>query len=295
MLLKDQLQKKIMKLYKIKIFLLIFLNFNLALAKTPDEIIEGKKRAVFLITVYEKSGLKKSRFEGSGFFTDDKGHFVTNLHVLESYIKSPNDSLIQIQNSNGDEFTNIEIEKCGNENKIDLCYGKIITDKKIYFFDVLNRTATKTTGIAIIGHNGDYFSIKKGEVVNVETNVEDKFGIPKDDQENRNTSMIQLGKYEYKSGFCKGDSGSPVFDYLTGDLVGVFTNCVGKKGGEKFKYAIDSKEVYSFISRDSKFTKIKIPSNHIYIKPAKASIQPIVSVPDKGDEFEEERRTGKLE
>lgn len=263
------------------------------LAKSPDEVIEGKKRAVLVITLWERATGKPSI--GGGFFTDSKGHFITNLHVIEPYLKKRENYQIQIQNKKGEEFVDIEIEKCGSENKIDLCYGKILTDKKIYFFDVVNKSPSKTLGVALIGHNGEYFSVKKGEVVQVETNVEDKFGVPLVDQENRNTSMVQLGKYEYKSGTCKGDSGCPVFDYITGDLAGVFTNCIGKAGQTKNIYSIDSKEVYSFIYTDSKFTKFKIPIDHIYARPKLTIKKTKETSPGKGDEFEFERRTGELE
>lgn len=281
-----------MKNFKTKLTIALILNslICLAFAKSPDAIIEGKKRAVFLITIRDKNN-PKSRGVGGGFFTDNKGHFVTNLHIVEPYLQNPKNNLIQIQNIEGEEFKEVEILKCSNENKIDLCYGKIVSEKKIYFFDIVNRSPNKSQEFAIIGHNGDYFSVKKGNVVQQIVNVDEKYGVPLAEQDNRNTSMIQLGRYEYKNGSCKGDSGSPVFDIYTGDLFGIFTNCNGKKGEIRDKFAIDSKEIYKFINSDSKFLKFKIPSDHFYFKP----IETRESKPARGEEFEIERKTGKLE
>lgn len=275
------------------VLFLFFAYSSFAFAILPEQIIESKKRAVLVITIYDKKNLKPWGV-GSGFFTDGKGHFVTNYHIVEEFLSKPKDYLIQIQNQKGDEFGNVEIEKCENSNKIDLCYGSITTDKKNYYFDVLNRSPVKGQEVAIVGHNGDYFSVKKGKVAKIEVNVEEKFGVPISEQQNRNTSMIQLSDYDYKSGSCKGDSGSPVFDHYTGDLLGVFANCIGKKGDPRNKYAIDSKEVYSFINSDSKFIKVKILNDQIYTKPKPLKNQEDVT-PARGDEFETERETGKLE
>jgi V8-like Glu-specific endopeptidase len=281
---------KSLNYYKISILgTLSIILVSASFAKSVDEIISSKKRAVLLITIYEKNN-PKVRHEGTGFFVDGNGHFVTNQHVLETYIKDPANSPIQIQTEEGLEFTDIEILKCGNENKLDLCYGKINTDKKVYFFDPVNRSPTPSMNFAIVGHNGGYFSVKKGEVLKISKNVEDKYGVSITEQENRNTSMLELGKYDYANGFCKGDSGSPVFDIYSGDLLGVFTNCLSFKGGVKTKYAIDSKELYQFINSESKFNKFKIPVTHIYSKPNEKE-----SSSEKGEEFEVERTSGKLQ
>jgi V8-like Glu-specific endopeptidase len=301
MQLIEQLPKKIMKHYKIKAFILLILTIvltNTVLSKTIDEIIEGKKRAVILITVRDKNNPSNPGI-GSGFFTDNKGHFVTNKHILDEYLADQKNTLVEFENIKGEKFTNVEIERCGNENNIDLCYGKITTDKKLYFFDVIDRTANKSQEFAIIGQNGDYFSVKKGEVIKQEIDVDAKFGVPLKDQENIHTSMIQLGKYEYKSGSCKGDSGSPVFDSYTGDLFGVFTNCIGVKGETRNKYAIDSKAVYTYINSISNFSKIKIPKEHFYEGKRESGVDQKKEVeevrPGKGEEFDMEKKTGKLE
>lgn len=286
-----------MKHFKNSIYisLLILLSINLAHARSIEQIIESKKKATLLITVREKN--LKYKEIGTGFFTDNKGHFVTNYHVLESYLNKPKDFLVQFQTSDGEEFSDVEIEKCSNNNKIDLCYGKIETSKKIYFFDVLNRSPVRSQMISLIGHsNEDYFASKSGEVFSLDSNVEEKTGTSFEDRENRNTSMVEIGKYVCKNGSCNGDSGGPVFDPFTGDLLGVFCNGIGKKNQEKKLYAIDTKEVYAFINSDSKFIKFKIPNEHFHFKPIKVSADVQKKVmPGKGDEFEFERRTGQLE
>lgn len=276
--------------------MVLTVSLNFAFAKSPEQIIELKKKATLLITVREKN--LSFRETGTGFFTDNKGHFVTNFHILERYLNNPKDFLVQFQVSTGEEFTDVEIERCSNDNKIDLCYGKINTDKKVYFFDVLNKSPTRSQVVSLIGHSHEeYFASKSGEVVSTELNVEEKYGVPFAERENRNTSMVEIGKYVCKNGTCKGDSGGPVFDSYSGDLVGIFCNTINKKNQDKKLYAIDSKEIYSFINGDTKFQKFKIPQEHFHFKPKASPVekQPELSQPQKGEEFDNERKTGKLE
>jgi hypothetical protein len=68
--------------------------------------------------------------------------------------------------------------------------------------------------------------------------------------------------------------------------LGVMCSNFGNKNHEKKIYAIDTKEVYSFINSESTFQKFNIPKEHFYQKEKK---------PDIGQEFEIERKTGKLE
>lgn len=287
MQLKNRLQKMSMKIFKISFIFILSVSKTFAL--TPEQIMVAKKKATLLITVRDKN--LKYREVGAGFFTDNKGHFVTNFHVLENYINNPKDYLVQFQNSTGDEFTDVEIDRCRNENNIDLCYGKIATDKKVYFLDVNSRSPMKSQSISLIGHsNQEFFLDKKGEVQAIEFNVEEKYGIPFAERENRNTSMIEIGKYVCKNGSCKGDSGGPVFDSYSGDLVGVFCNTIGKKNQDKKIYAIDTKDVYSFINSDTKFVKFKIPPAHFHTMDRKSE-----ATPKKGDEFEAELKSGKLD
>jgi len=280
--------KKIISLTLLCFFL------QLAFAKGPDEIIEGKKRAVLLITVHDKATGKRIS-NGGGFFVDAKGHFITNFHVIEDFLAKPDKFQLRFQDINGDEFDDIEIIRCRNDQKIDLCYGQIKAERKIYFIDVSNKTPNKTQGVAIIGHNNlNYFSVRKGEVGDIIQNSGEKFGVPLSDRDNINVPMIELTKYDYPNGKCKGDSGCPVFDFFSGDLVGVFTICYsGKESGIVHKLAIDTRSVYSFIGSDSKLNYFRIPKDSIYKKPK------VDEKTDKeferGSEFEIEKKTGKLQ
>lgn len=275
--------------------LLLFLVSALAIAKSPDEIIEGKKRAVLLITVYEKQTGKRLS-EGGGFFVDNKGHFITNYHVIEDFLARPDKLQLRFQDMHGEDFEDVEILRCRNEQKIDLCYGQIKADRKIYFMDVTTKAPNKTQGIAIVGHNqSNYFSVRKGEVADFIQNSGEKFGVPVSDRDNINIPMVELSKYDYPEGKCKGDSGCPVFDYFTGDLIGVFTICYkGKQSGDVHKLSIDTRSVYSFISSDSKLNAFKIPSEAIYKRP-KAEKTDDRETFERGREFEIERKSGKLQ
>lgn len=265
---------------------------QVALSKGPDELIEGKKRAVLLITVHDKI-TGKGVFEGGGFFVDSKGHFITNHHVIRDFLQAPDKYLLRLQDAKEDEFDDVEILKCGNEQKIDLCYGHIRATKKIYFFDVTNRAPNKTQGMAIIGHNNsNHFSIRKGEVKDFVQNAGEKYRIPLDKRINLNVPMIEVGNYEYANGKCRGDSGSPVFDYFTGDLLGVFTECnTDKETREVHKLAIDTRAVYSFINTDSKMNYFKLPKDSIYKAP-KETVKEMVEF-GRGREFEAEQKNGK--
>jgi hypothetical protein len=273
---------------------LIFVFSQIASSKTPDEIIEGKKRAVLLITIYDKATGKRIS-NGGGFFVDNKGHFITNYHVIEDFLTKPDKMQLRFQDINGNEFEDVEILRCGNDQKIDLCYGEIKTTQKIYFFDVINKTPNKSQGIAIVGHNNtNYFSIRKGEVADIIQNSGEKFGVAVSDRDNINVPMVELTNYDYPNGKCKGDSGCPVFDFFTGDLIGVFTICYsGKQSGIVHKLAIDARSVYSFIGTDSRLNYFKIPKESIF-KKSKAEAKSDEEF-EKGNEFEIERKTGKLQ
>lgn len=275
----------------LKILFLVFV--QVAYSKTPDEVIEGKKRAVLLITVHDKMSGKRIS-NGGGFFVDNKGHFVTNYHVIEEFLARPEKFQLRFQDINGDEFDDVEILRCGNEQKIDLCYGLIRAGRKIYFLDVTNRTPNKTQAVAIVGHNNlNYFSVRKGEVGDLIQNSGEKFGVPFNERDNINVPMIELTHYDYPNGKCKGDSGCPVFDVFSGDLLGVFTICYsGKESGVVHKLAIDTRSVYSFIGSDSKLNYFRIPKDSIYKKPNPASVEDKI---ERGREFDLEKKTGKLQ
>ena len=185
---------------------------------------------------------------GTGFFVDNKGHIITNYHVVKS---SNNKSKILFKH---DE---ISTNLIAHDEVLDLALLKAKVSNK-HFIKFSNKSPKKAQSILVAGFPygkfvSDDLKITSGIINSLK-------GIA------NNTSMLQID-----ATVNPGNSGGPIVDKVSGSLVGVatmklskdFTKAAFGQESENTNYGIKASQVKDFLEANNidisaKSKKIKI-------------------------------------
>ena len=191
---------------------------------------------------------KQGTSVGTGFFVDNKGHIVTNYHVVKS---NENRSKIIFKN----EETKVNVIAYDEILDIALLKAKVKNKNYIKFS---NSSPTKAQNILVAGYPygkdiSDDLKITSG-IINSLKGIKN------------NTSMLQID-----AAVNPGNSGGPIVDKETGSLVGVATMKLSKDytkaaygvESENINYGIKSSQVKDFLEANNinislKKNKLKI-------------------------------------
>lgn len=231
-----------------ELMMILLISFSLNLnaqtymaGKSVDQILKLKKDSTLKIEI--RDDVKKESHVSTGFFVGRDGRFVTVHHDLRDYYFSNKNTKIKISNLNGEEYFDYVFEGCSNDNKIDICTGKILSIKSTPFFEAIGNTHKQGDIFTSIGHctegQKEEYSVKKGEIKLTTNNYQYKFNRPTD-SENRNTLLIEVNLKR-----CVGDSGGPLFDPFTGALIGMYSF-----GLKDHYFAISSLEISKLLQEN---------------------------------------------
>ena len=178
---------------------------------------------------------------GTGFFVDNKGHIITNFHVVS---KSKNKTKILF------EHEEIKAKLISYDENLDLALIKIKTKNKD-FIKFSNNTPKKAQNILVAGYPygkaiSDDLKITSGTINSLK-------GILND------TSMLQID-----ATINPGNSGGPIVDKESGCLVGVATAKLSKdftkknfgEESENTNFGIKSSQVKDFLDANNVEYKI---------------------------------------
>ena len=195
----------------------------------------------------EEDAAKEEESVGTGFFVDNKGHIVTNYHVVQ---KSNNKSKVMYNHEE------IETNLIAYDKILDLALLKAKIKNK-HFIKFSKNSPKKAQSILVAGYPygkfiSDDLKITSG-IINSLKGIEN------------NTSMLQID-----ATINPGNSGGPIVDKTTGGLVGVatmklskdFTKAAFGQESENSNYGIKSSQVRDFLEANS----IKISFNSKILK-----------------------------
>ena len=185
---------------------------------------------------------------GTGFFVDNKGHIVTNYHVVKA---SKNNTKIMFNN---DE---IKVKIIAHDEILDIALLKAKVKNKNYI-KFSNASPKKAQNILVAGYPygkfiSDDLKITSG-IINSLKGIQN------------NTSMLQID-----ATINPGNSGGPIVDKVSGSLVGVatmklnkdFTKAAFGTESENTNYGIKSSQVKDFLEANN--IEISIKSNKLKI------------------------------
>ena len=186
---------------------------------------------------------------GTGFFVDNKGHIVTNYHVVKA---SKNNTKIMFNN---DE---IKVKIIAYDEILDIALLKSKVKNKNYI-KFSNASPKKAQNILVAGYPygkfiSDDLKITSG-IINSLKGIQN------------NTSMLQID-----ATINPGNSGGPIVDKVSGSLVGVatmklnkdFTKAAFGTESENTNYGIKSSQVRDFLEANN--IEISIKSNKLKIE-----------------------------
>lgn len=189
---------------------------------------------------YEEGPTKDSF--GTGFFVDNKGHLITNYHV----IKSSNNKAKILFNHEETETNLIAYDEL-----LDLALLKAKVKNK-NFIKFSNKSPKKAQSILVAGY--PYGNLVSDDLKITSGIINSLKGIT------NNTSMLQID-----ATVNPGNSGGPIVDKMSGNLVAVatmklakaFTKEVFGEEGENTNYGIKSSQVRDFLEANNIDVKVK--------------------------------------
>lgn len=199
------------------LFLLCLLSFFSFSAKADEKLVELVKKtkpAVVLIQTFNDNNQPIA--QGSGFFINNKGHIVTNYHVLEGAFRAT------IKTSSGMEYP-VEgiIAKNADADIIKLVVN--ITDANIPFLNLSEIVPSEGQDIVVIGNPLGLESTVSAGIVSAVRDIP-AFG-----------KILQI-----TAPISPGSSGSPVIN-SKGEVIGIATLIITK--GQNLNFAIPSDKI----------------------------------------------------
>ncbi|PIR04696.1 MAG: hypothetical protein COV57_03165 [Candidatus Liptonbacteria bacterium CG11_big_fil_rev_8_21_14_0_20_35_14] len=206
-------------------------------------IIASKTKAVVKIETTMTNGDQEV---GSGSYLGD-GVIVTNFHVMKPYLEGKVKTL-RVLDWRGGAAIKVSIGNCGGENQnIDLCTLKVEGLDLHYPFKLMSKVFKsnyKVNGYGYCASGGGLRGFS-GPVLEFIDGMGEHMGI-------YGSKKLDVKSKAYKIGFtnCKGSSGGPIFDPVSGELIAIFTRYyfTQTSGNKSFE---ELKEVSTFSANSS--------------------------------------------
>lgn len=223
--------------------------------KSPDQIVELKKKATLQMQIFNDKGRAINTF--TGFFVGKEGRFITVNHsFLDDFKFEKGVTKISIKDNSGKEYSDIIIEGCSNKNNIDICTGLLKNTKPKSYFEFISSERREAELFTSIGHcNNDqlaFFTVKKGEVKKITSDYQSTYNAV-GDPVNLNTKLFEVSLPK-----CVGDSGGPLFDQYSGALMGMYTFAY-----KNHYFAIDSSELKKLFDENASKSLYAIPAERV--------------------------------
>ena len=213
------------------------------LTNQPLKITPGKGTKNFSNEKKVEKEETESSSVGTGFFVDDKGHIITNYHV----VKNNSDKIMILY-----DHEEIETKLIAFDDVLDLALLKAKTNAK-HYIKFSNKSPQKAQSILVAGFPygkmiSDDLKITSG-IINSLKGIQN------------NTSMFQID-----ATINPGNSGGPIVDKSDGTLVGVATMKLSKDftkkafgvESENTNYGIKASQVKDFLeANDIKYKNSK--------------------------------------
>jgi len=256
-----------------RILLIVIIFYSLVLkAQTyrrltdPEKVRANKTNATLMVEIYDEKN--KPHGYGAGFFYGKRGHFFTSYHVVQDYLTNKNFKLSITQQGMNKSFQDIELIKCQDNRRIDLCLFRLTKNVPSEYFEVSQISFKKGHKGYFIGHCTSPFFSKQGTLKNVYKNIYEYITAVKvldtlDPGVNKNVEFVQMENANH----CPGDSGGPLFSQK-GELWGVTSEVITiNHSNEKFFLYISANEVYDFFKKAKDDPVTIIPQARIFVDP----------------------------
>ena len=195
-------------------------------ANSLADTIEKVKPAVVAVGTFQKTRRPPTVFRGSGFVTADGLHVITNAHVLPDKIDTEKKELIAVFAGNTSQTEIREAVKIGEDRTYDLAVLKIsgrplpalalgkaqlVREGEIYAFTGF--PIGMVLGLNAVTHRGIISAITPIAIPQLSAQLLDKNLV------NRLTAPYNV--YQLDATAYPGNSGSPLYDPNSGQVVGI--------------------------------------------------------------------------
>ena len=181
--------------------------------------LEEAKESVFTVTTNDT--------QGSAFLYDDKGHIVTNAHVVQG------ESHVGITTNDGQEY-NAKVIGYSNDIDVAVLSVEALEGQKPLPIETNDSTELDDKVVAIGSPNGEQGVVSHGEMTNLHVDV------MVDDQMYNNI-------YEMTAAIDSGSSGGPLIDQDTHKVIAI--NTAKSIDNEEISYSIPMSQVNSYIEK----------------------------------------------
>jgi hypothetical protein len=214
------------------------------ISKGYAPLIKEVQPAIVTIETYDRSG--EERGIGSGFFINDKGHLITNYHVLK------NSYYAIIKLSNAKEYKVYTDKAIGIDRKSDLVKIKVnLKNSSVNYLKMAESPPDIGERIVVVG-----------SPLGLEQTVTD--GVISGFRQVDDLKFIQIS-----APISPGSSGGPVVN-LKGEVVGVATFYL--KGGQNINFAIPASKILALGEREEEIVLAERGKQVPTFQPQKESV-----------------------
>jgi serine protease Do len=232
-----------------------------ALAAELSAQIAKLRPGIVAVGVYEPTRNPSFNFRGTGFVVGDGRYIVTNAHVTPAFLDPLRKQLLIIMVGRGADAKPREVEKIAQDQEHDLALLRLKSGAPLPSLRLADGAATEGQEIALtgfpLGTVLGLFPVTHRGIVSVVTPII----IPGANTNELDAKAIKnLRKpfevYQLDATAYPGNSGSPVFDSTTGDVIGI-VNMVFVKGAKEkaitdpsgISYAIPAQYIKKLLER----------------------------------------------
>jgi serine protease Do len=232
-----------------------------ALAAELSAQIAKVRPGIVAVGVYEPTRNPSFNFRGTGFVVGDGRHIVTNAHVTPPFLDPQKKQLLIVMVGRGADAKPREVEKVSQDQEHDLAVLRLKGGDPLPSLKLADSAATEGQEIALTGfplgtvlglfpvtHRGIVSVVTPIIIPGANTNELDAKAIK---NLRKPFEVYQLDAIAYP-----GNSGSPVYDVGTGDVIGI-VNMVFIKGSKEkaitdpsgISYAIPAEHIKRLLER----------------------------------------------
>lgn len=242
----------------------LFLSATSAAAAELSAQIAKLRPGIVAVGLYEPARNPSFNFRGTGFVVGDGRHIVTNAHVTPPFLDPQKRQVLIIMVGRGADARPREVEKIAQDPEHDLALLRLKSGGALPSLRLADQPATEGQDVALTGfplgtvlglfpvtHRGIVAAVTPIIIPGANSNELDSKAIK---NLRRPFEVYQLDAMAYP-----GNSGSPVFDVTTGDVIGI-VNMVFVKGSKEkaitdpsgISYAIPGEYIKKLLERASR-------------------------------------------